>query len=112
MTTPVELPSDWDRDAEMNNFDHTKVWSCAHYIAENSYGFSSSHPDWSEEKWVAPLQAEMLAYHGPAAARTVQTLVDFWGCEQVFESPTAKTTAEDLLRLAIVQSEYHRGVRT
>jgi len=105
------LPPDWEADAEAHDFDVTKVWSCAHYIAENSYGFSSTHPTWTEETWVKPLQNEMLAYHGPDAARTIQTLVDFWGCEDMFDGPTAKATAEDLLCLAIVQSEQHRGKR-
>ena len=104
------LPDNWQQDAEANDFDVTKVWSFAHFIAENSYGFTSTHPNWSEEKFVQPLQQEMLAYHGPEAARTIQTLVDLWGCEELFDKPSVKHTERDLLLLAMVQSAQHRKV--
>lgn len=106
---PVFLPENWSDDAESNDFDVQKLWSCAYYIAENTYGFTCTHRDWTPE-WYLGFYRDMRRFHGPKAARTVQTLVDFWGLAgcQLSANPSV---GESLLKLAIIQSEQHRGIR-
>jgi len=106
------LPPDWSLDAETHDFDKTKVWSCFHYIAENSYGINTTHPKYDEATWLKPLVDEATEFHGPAAMRTIQALVDLVGMAgYYFEPEHPDATSANLLRVAMVQSEFHRGIR-
>lgn len=106
------IPTDWATDAELNDFDVTKPWSCFHYIAENSYGFTSTHPQYTEAEWLTPIVTATAEYHGPEAARTIQTLVDLHGYAGYhLQASDLDMTSHDLLKLAVVQSEFFRKVR-
>lgn len=104
------LPEDWQTECETESFDVTKVWHCWGHICESSFGFSVTHPSYNEKTWLDPIIEKTKSYHGDAAYKLLDAAVMYTG-HAGHAYHNEDLVVAGLLKCAIVESEYHRGVR-
>jgi hypothetical protein len=100
-------------NAEVEDMDVKYVGSCLHYLCENSFGFSTTHPRYDEKTWLKPIQEQVKAYHGPGAYAFLDSACNLIGM-QSYSLPDDErmgNAIDILLMAAQVSSEWHRKVR-
>lgn len=106
-----------DADALINDYveevgDLENLGGCLHHLCELSFGFSTTHHSYTGNEPDRLL--ERIGYiHGKNAAGTLQTACDAIGYSSItgMEDFCSQELVRNLLQIAQVQSDYHRGYR-
>jgi hypothetical protein len=104
--TAIVLEPDWHEKAAGANFQVESVPSCYHYLCENAFGFTTTHPRY-DASWFTDIRDKVERHHGPGAMRLLDSACDVTGeCE----GSEIGMCVELLLRLAILESQRFRAL--
>lgn len=98
------------REAEAEDLNIEVIESCAYYLCDRSFGFTVTHPSYTEEAWLDPLIKRVQEHHGEAAYKFLDSFVNTIGMSGYECYPSSELTL-GLLRMAAICSEQHRGAR-
>lgn len=97
-------------NADGGGFNIEVIESCAHNLCDLSFGFTVTHPKYTEEEWLHPIIKRVQEYHGEAAYQFLDSFVNTVGMCGYECSPSPELTL-GLLQMAAICSERHRGAR-